>query len=270
MAKRALCVGINNYPGSQNDLQGCVNDMNDWAEMFRAHGFDEVVTLQDSQASKSALMKELEKGITETGIKDLFFFTFSGHGTWVPDDDGDEADGRDEALCPWDFSKNVIIDDELFDLFSTRHYGSRIVMFSDSCHSGSVARMGPALGTSRRKIRFMPPGIFLSAKHTAVAKRLEKAASKGKMRSTCLLVSGCKDTEYSYDAWFGARANGAFTYAALEALKNLGTTPGGAETLSDYRDWYKAIRKILPSISHPQTPQFTATSSQRKWKILED
>lgn len=259
--RRALCVGINNYPGSQNDLQGCVNDMNDWAQLFRDQQFDEVVTLQDSQATKSALMQALEKGIVETGAKDLFMFTFSGHGTWIPDDDGDEADGRDEALCPHDFDKNLIVDDELFELFSSRHWGSRIVMLSDSCHSGSVARMAPALGTSRRMVRFMPPGIFLPDKRVAVAKRLEKAASKGKMRSTCLLISGCKDTEYSYDAWFGARPNGAFTYAALAALKHNPVT---------YRDWYLYIRQILPSISHPQTPQFTATSSQRKWKILED
>ena len=27
MAKRALLVGINDYPGTQNDLQGCVNDI---------------------------------------------------------------------------------------------------------------------------------------------------------------------------------------------------------------------------------------------------
>ena len=30
MANRALCVGINNYPGTNMDLAGCVNDANDW------------------------------------------------------------------------------------------------------------------------------------------------------------------------------------------------------------------------------------------------
>lgn len=259
--KRALCIGINNYPGSQNDLSGCVNDMVDWAKLFTDRGFEEVVTLQDSQATKKGVMDALEHGITQTGAKDLFVTTFSGHGTWIPDEDHDEADGRDECLCPYDFDKNLITDDELFELYSTRHYGSRIVMLSDSCHSGSVARMAPTLGTSRRMVRFMPPGIFLPDRRIAVAKRLEKAASKGKMRSTCLLISGCKDTEYSYDAYFGNRPNGAFTYAALAALKHNPVT---------YRDWFLYIRQILPSVSHPQSPQFTATSSQRKWKILED
>ncbi|WP_349769079.1 caspase family protein, partial [Zoogloea sp.] len=26
MSKKALCIGINDYPGTQNDLSGCVND----------------------------------------------------------------------------------------------------------------------------------------------------------------------------------------------------------------------------------------------------
>ena len=31
MTKKALCIGINDYPGTQNDLNGCVNDARDWA-----------------------------------------------------------------------------------------------------------------------------------------------------------------------------------------------------------------------------------------------
>ena len=31
MAKYALCIGINDYPGTDSDLSGCVNDANDWA-----------------------------------------------------------------------------------------------------------------------------------------------------------------------------------------------------------------------------------------------
>ena len=30
MANRALCVGINDYPGTNMDLAGCVNDAKDW------------------------------------------------------------------------------------------------------------------------------------------------------------------------------------------------------------------------------------------------
>ena len=29
MTKEALCIGINNYPGTPTDLAGCVDDAND-------------------------------------------------------------------------------------------------------------------------------------------------------------------------------------------------------------------------------------------------
>ena len=32
--KKAVCIGINNYPGTSNDLQGCVNDANDWCALL--------------------------------------------------------------------------------------------------------------------------------------------------------------------------------------------------------------------------------------------
>jgi len=32
MTKRALCIGINDYPGTDFDLSGCVNDAHDWAQ----------------------------------------------------------------------------------------------------------------------------------------------------------------------------------------------------------------------------------------------
>ncbi|MDP2198878.1 MAG: caspase family protein, partial [Sulfurimicrobium sp.] len=52
MAKNALCIGINDYPGTQNDLSGCVNDANDWAEEMNSRGFT-VTQLLDSQAKRA-------------------------------------------------------------------------------------------------------------------------------------------------------------------------------------------------------------------------
>lgn len=37
MTSKALCVGINDYPGSGNDLKGCVNDAKAWAELLIEH-----------------------------------------------------------------------------------------------------------------------------------------------------------------------------------------------------------------------------------------
>jgi metacaspase-1 len=55
MSKKALCIGINDYPGAANDLSGCVNDTNDWVAELTACGFV-VQKLLDSMATKAAMM----------------------------------------------------------------------------------------------------------------------------------------------------------------------------------------------------------------------
>jgi hypothetical protein len=62
----------------------------------------------------------------------------------VPDLDGDEPDGTDECLCPHDVRKNgPITDDELYESFSSLERGAKLLMISDSCHSGTVTRFAP-------------------------------------------------------------------------------------------------------------------------------
>ena len=89
--KRSLHFGINNYPGTKSDLNGCVNDALDWQEALNKRGFTSTVLL-DSQCTKENLIKEFTKIIELTGPHDIAVITYSGHGTWVPDMDGDEAE----------------------------------------------------------------------------------------------------------------------------------------------------------------------------------
>ncbi|MDH5616880.1 MAG: caspase family protein, partial [Acidimicrobiia bacterium] len=37
MKKKALCVGINDYPIAGSDLRGCVNDATGWAALLADH-----------------------------------------------------------------------------------------------------------------------------------------------------------------------------------------------------------------------------------------
>lgn len=263
MSKFALCIGINNYPGTENDLSGCVNDANDWAKELKGRGFD-VKLLLDAVATKAAMISEMRKVIAAAKSKDVVVITFSGHGTWQPDDDDDEKDKRDEALCPYDLKNGVLVDDDLFEVFDLRSTGVRLIMISDSCHSGTVAKYAPSIeGNKRGKIRYMPLALFeKDEQKLMLAKRVQKAPAKGRSRAGALLLSGCQDTEYSYDASFGNRPNGAFTRLALNALTNLAPS-------STYLDWHRAIRSALPSMDYPQTPNIVATSAQKRWQIFE-
>ena len=53
--KLHLSVGINDYPGSGNDLEGCVNDAKDMTALLRARGFEGTMLL-DSAAHELRLL----------------------------------------------------------------------------------------------------------------------------------------------------------------------------------------------------------------------
>lgn len=270
--KRSLHIGINDYPGTGSDLSGCVNDANDWREALEARDF-KATSLLNQEATKSIMHEAISKIMNDTGRDDIAVITYSGHGTWVPDEDDDEVDGRDEALCPHDITKGQILtDDELYEIFSARKRGARIIVISDSCHSGTVTRASNfMLGNEGeswnfQKIRFLAPEFYIKddAARLRRARQVEKVKATGKIRSAAVLISGCKDEEYSYDAWFNGRPNGAFTYVALQTLKDL-------TEKAVYRDWYWKIRENLPNISYPQTPQLSGSWRQRtRWKVFTE
>jgi hypothetical protein len=58
MAKRALCIGINDYPGTESDLAGCLNDAHEWATVLENRGFT-----VEKMLNKQATVKEMRKAI---------------------------------------------------------------------------------------------------------------------------------------------------------------------------------------------------------------
>lgn len=108
----------------------------------------------------------------------------------------------------------------------------------------------------------LPPAEWIDDEDRLFEARLvANTPARGKPRSSALLLAACSDVEVAYDAWFSGRANGAFTYAALQAL---------AENPATYRDWQQGIRALLPSVDYQQTPQLTAGSGQRRWLTFEE
>jgi|SRR5581483_2244628 len=278
MTKRALCIGINNYPGTHMDLAGCVNDANDWAAELTARGFS-VTKLLDNQATKAAMVEGFKSIIGGAGSGDVVVITYSGHGTYVPDLNGDEVDGLDEALCPYDLQTGggALLDDEIHELFMARKPGVRLVLISDSCHSGTVTRAAaPDPDADAARPRFMPMGNWLPADKlpkgpsgkpltTVAVTNPTSAFEKGLSRKAGdLLLAGCKEgpNNFSYDAKIQGRPNGAFTYYALKALKALKADAG-------YADWHAAITpQYLPSASYPQAPQIWGSAAARRRKIF--
>lgn len=269
--KIAICIGINDYPGTSSDLSGCVNDARDWAEELRARGF-ECRMLLDAQATGRAIRAALEGAAADAQPGDIVVVTNSSHGTFVPDLDGDEDDGHDECWCPHDVAANgPISDDELSAVQGSRREGVRWIVISDSCHSGTVARFAPiatpptsrAASAPQRLVRFLPPQTFMQdrvlRRFAGDASAFYAASPPG--RNGVLLMSGCQDAEYSFDAWFEGRPNGAFSFIALRELQRL---PRHAT----YADWHAAIRRLLPSQQYAQSPNLYGPPEMRDWQVF--
>lgn len=267
MAKHALSIGINDYPGSSSDLSGCINDCSDWKSELMSRGFD-VRTLQNGEATKAAMVSAITNLVRSLQPGDIGVLTYSGHGTWVPDRSGDEADRRDEALCPYDImSGATLLDDELATIFNSVNKAAKLIMISDSCHSGTVSR-DQSGEQSGFVTRYLSPLKFLNGDDLEsaidISSRLINVSSirKKPLQENIVLISGCKDTEYSYDARFGNRPNGALTYFAIKSLKH---QPAGAT----YSMWFNDIRDNLPCSTYPQTPQLTISDKANQWRIFE-
>jgi hypothetical protein len=111
-------------------------------------------------------------------------------------------------------------------------------------------------------VRFLQPSIFLGRRIAErIARWRKRRAAAASARDAALLLAACQDNEYSYDASFHGRPNGAFTYAALAALKHLPAT-------ATYRDWFDRIRKALPSPQYPQSPNLFGSEVMKAWPVL--
>lgn len=149
MTVKALLVGINKYPNPKAELKGCVNDVKRMNSLLtETYGVPDanVRELTDSAATKQAIVDGLAwLGQREAGEeKPVRLFHFSGHGVQVPDTSGDEEDGTDEALAPYDYTwdnyNSFLLDDELHELYANIGADTHLVVVMDCCHSGTNQR----------------------------------------------------------------------------------------------------------------------------------
>lgn len=261
MAKKALCVGINDYPyGADNDLRGCVNDANAWAGLLKSHfDFTDVKMLLDAQATKSNVLAGLKDLLAGAKKGDVLVFTNASHGTYLADKDSDEPN-YDEALCPYDTDANLIVDDELRELFANLPKGVRLTIISDSCHSGSVTRAAIAPDL---RVRFLNPklrgGVVLAPEELRAASKKEEKFPESGMHE--VLLSGCKSNQYSADAKIGDTFHGAMTYYAIKAIT-------AANYKLTYAQLHETLLTLLEEQNFDQVPQLEGKAANKQKQIF--
>jgi len=266
----ALTIGLNSvdpkhYQGWTGNLNACEADAMDMVDIAKSKKF-RVKTLLTRVATRKAVIGELSKAAKALKPGDIFMLSYSGHGGQLPDINGDEPDAMDETWCLYD---GELVDDELYAVLGEFRKGVRVLVFSDSCHSGTVVKMAYYQGTmqarnssissQQMRYRFMPPDVALRTYrnnktfYDAILKDPKLRGTDEKVKASILLISGCQDNQYSADGDF----NGLFTANLLHVWNNGRFTRG-------YRAFYKAIVKRMPP---DQTPNyFTAGLRNTKFE----
>ena len=264
MAKKALLVGINRYKIPGADLRGCVNDVKNLREVLTEfYGFksSDIAVLTDYAATKAAMQAAIRKLVASGRAGDVLLLHYSGHGANVPDKNGDEADHRDEILCPTDLDwKSPLTDDWLRKAFDRMRKGVHLTVIMDCCHSGTNTRVfRPPDAVSIP--RYLPNPWDLMAEESGrklrgkVTRKLRTTSRAGRRTSDVvdadvpeLLITGCRDTQTSADALIGGTYNGALTYHLVEALRD-------ARGAISYQDLHRHTLDKLRKGGYDQVPQ---------------
>ena len=218
------------------------------AALARKEGFKPIVPpLLTAKATAANVVNAIKKAAATLAAGDTLFLTYAGHGAQIPDTNGDEPDQMDETWCLYD---RMLIDDELAALWASFRPGVRIIMLSDSCHSGSVSRAArrgaverPAAGKRYRTIPLSRAlGIYRNHKGIYDAIQLgTKTRSQTTIQASVLLISGCQDNQLSGDG----DVNGLFT-ETLKSVWNGGVFEGTYKKLRD------TVAALMPRYQQPR------------------
>jgi Caspase domain len=223
----ALCIGIDNYPEFDDRLGGCIADTNRWAAALAELGFETRIRL-DGDATRDAIEAELLRLMRESRPGDHIVFQYAGHGMSIPDLNGDEVDGNDESLCPWDFRDGRLwLDDDIARLVDRLPQGVAFTWFTDSCHSQSNTRVAALAGTNARgaglRVRQakVTPATLDAHRRDRQARggwRAAIADDRGALdvsRQRIAKFAACRDDQLAWEEG----GSGVFTRAAVPLLR---------------------------------------------------
>jgi hypothetical protein len=204
-----------------------VADVRAWSQALTALGFDDQIMLLDQQATRAGILDALTQVVTSSRAGDVVVFQYAGHGTTLPDLDGDEAGedtpDHDEALCPFDFAEGkFVIDDDVAEVFRQLPDEVNLTCFIDCCHSGTISRFavgGPTpVGGGTRRARYMVATPAMEQAHREFRQRVggrRALAPRGPETMREVVFSACLSQEVAWETG----GHGDFTVKATDVLR---------------------------------------------------
>ncbi|MGD8399116.1 MAG: caspase family protein [Anaerolineae bacterium] len=274
--KWALLIGINSYPlwAEKHQLRACINDVEAIRKVLTSErfGFPEKHILALTSPAGDGAALATRQNILDAFKRhlihnekiqagDVVFIYYSGHGSYVPDEDGDEEDRYDETLVPCNSGpehENDIIDDEISDLLERLAARTQnINLIIDSCHSGTVTRamMDAEEGDAQDRVRWLPPPAAIEA----VPAPSGSPGTRGTremgpsdwlpLSDGYVVIAACHAQERARERRFRLfKHYGILTYCLLKALRDV-----GPETT--YYDIWQDVQLEVTKRCHSQHPQ---------------
>jgi hypothetical protein len=244
MRGRAVLFGLNYAHCKQGQLNGCVNDVKQVAKLIYSM-FDEQMPVElytDDVDRKNTSYDGILQKLYDVAIAsyrdnlDYVWVHYSGHGSHQKDISGDESDGQDEGLVPSDYeTKGLLLDDVIHRVMSCFNPKTKILFVSDCCHSGSILDLTYVWNEQKQS--------FVENKKCTI-------------RSPTILISGCRDSQTSADAYNLLKDNqhiGALTASIIKVLQS------NRKYIFDAFAFVDAVRKELKKGRFEQYPCLSST-----------
>ena len=254
----ALLVGINNYPAPVGKLDGCLNDVQSYADFLTdSYGKQnlELQILRDAEATRAALIggfREIQRRISQD---DVFLFQYSGHGARsaaAPEFRAIFPDGRDEGLVCYDSRLEGgydLADKELAVLIAEMAgRSSHVVTILDCCHSGSATRTADdlTLAKVRQTSDVMAPRALETYLDGYYVDPVRRGLTRDIPMGRHISLAACHRTQ---KAWETRDHAGVFSRALLDLLARTGPA-------ISYAELFVRCRAAVRTQAENQEPQF--------------
>lgn len=256
----SLHIGLNQidagHYGTNGKLNSCELDAECMYHLAKSQGYDKSVILKTKEATADAVRRSILESAAELTSGDMLLVTVSSHGAQVKDINGDEDDFYDET---WVLYDRMLVDDEIYSLWSRFAAGVNIVVLVDACHSATSVKMLDMIRMGNISIPYYPEDALPKCLPEAnAAEAITNAETlyystwmgipkdiKAQVVAGVLAIGACQDNQTAMDGVSG-NSNSKFTEMLLK-IWNKGQFSG------NYAELHKEIKRNAPPT---QTPGF--------------
>jgi hypothetical protein len=247
--KYALLIGINDYKISGLvSLQGPGNDVRLIKKVLLAKlqfEKENITILKDKNATHTGIEKAFSRLAQKIKDGDFVYIHYSGHGSQIPDKDGDEYPGEvDQTWVSYGSRSTIMKGKDQFDIPDDELYlwlvpifkkTQHVVFVSDSCYSATVTRGDiltlRSVPPDKRRFPFLPktPG--------------DKDFNGG------IRIGAVQDSGIACEGSFNGETHGLFSWYWAHALLQ-------AQPEDTWGDVFKRASKKVTRHFECQRPQF--------------